>query len=174
MAHEATAGSGLSVAYEVGDARQLPYPDGTFDAVYAADTLEITDDLDGVLREAARVLRPHGALLYDTVNRTGLSRLIYLGALQSWRWTRFMPRDRYAWERLRPPRELMATMAGHGLYNRDIIAFQPASPLRLLRATLRARRGEIDDAESARLAGMHLTPGKPPVVTYVGFAIKRG
>jgi 2-polyprenyl-6-hydroxyphenyl methylase / 3-demethylubiquinone-9 3-methyltransferase len=157
---------------EIGDARPLPYADRAFDLAYYHDTLETTDDLDRVLSEAARVLRPGGALLYDTVNRTRLSRLIYLGALQSWRWTRVMPRDRYAWQRLRPPDELSATMGKHGLDNRDISALMPASPPRLLRALLRARRGDVDDTELARLAGMHVANGKRPEVTYLGFAAK--
>lgn len=156
---------------KVGDARPLPLGDGVFDVAYYQDTFETTDDLDCVLSEAARVLRPGGALLYDTVNRTWLSRLIYLGLLQSWRLTRVMPRDRYAWERFRPPDELASTMTKHGLRNRDVSALMPASPPRLLRAVLRARRGDIGD-ELARLAGMHVADGKSPEVTYLGFATK--
>jgi 2-polyprenyl-6-hydroxyphenyl methylase/3-demethylubiquinone-9 3-methyltransferase len=159
------------VVTDLASPQQDPTGDAAFDVVYYQDTLEIADDLDLVLSEAARVLRPGGALLYDTVNRTRLSRLIYLGALQSWRWTRVMPPDRYAWERLRPPDELAATMTKHGLRNRDVSALLPASPLRLLRAMLRARRGDIEDDELARLAGMHVVPdGKRPAVTYLGFA----
>jgi 2-polyprenyl-6-hydroxyphenyl methylase/3-demethylubiquinone-9 3-methyltransferase len=173
LAREATEREGLSVDYDVADARLLPYPTAAFDAVYYADTFEITPDLDRVLMEAARVLRPQGTLLYDTVSRTRLSRLVYLGALQSWRWSRFMPRDRYAWDRLRPPDQLAAKLAEHGLRNRDVTAFLPASPLRLLRAILRARRGGVSDPELARLAGMHLAPpGARPEVTYLGFAVK--
>jgi 2-polyprenyl-6-hydroxyphenyl methylase / 3-demethylubiquinone-9 3-methyltransferase len=168
---QALVGLGFA-ATELDSPQRLPTGDGAFDIVYYQDTLEVTDDLDLVLSEAARVLRSEGALLYDTVNRTRLSRLIYLGALQSWRWTRVMPHDRYAWERLRPPDELAAAMTKHGLCNRDVSALMPASPPRLLRALLRARRGDIDDDELARLAGMHVADGKRPEVTYLGFAIK--
>jgi 2-polyprenyl-6-hydroxyphenyl methylase / 3-demethylubiquinone-9 3-methyltransferase len=157
---------------KVGDARPLPLEDGAFDVAYYHDTFETTDDLDRVLSEAARMLRPGGVLLYDTVNRTRLSGLIYLGALQSWRLTRVMPRNRYARERFRPPDELAATMTKHGLNNRDVSALMPASPRRLLRALLRARRGDIEDGELARLAGMHVAQGKRPEVTYLGFATK--
>jgi 2-polyprenyl-6-hydroxyphenyl methylase / 3-demethylubiquinone-9 3-methyltransferase len=174
LAREATAREGLAVDYEVGDPHQLAYADGTFDVAYYSDTLETTDDLDRVVGEASRVLRDEGVFLYDTVNRTALSRLIYLGALQSWPGTRVMPRHRYAWDRLRPPAELAATLGEHGLRNEDVRGFLPASPQRLVRATLRARRGGIDDAELAELAGMHLAPeGKRPPVTYLGFALKR-
>jgi 2-polyprenyl-6-hydroxyphenyl methylase / 3-demethylubiquinone-9 3-methyltransferase len=103
LAQEASAHEGLPVDYEVGDPQRLPCADAAFDVAYYADTFEITDDLDRILAEAARVLRRRGALLYDTVSRTLLSRLVYLGALQSWPWTRCVPRHRHAWDRLRPP-----------------------------------------------------------------------
>ena len=164
---------GLPVDHQVGDAERLPYGDGVFDVAYYQDTLETVDDLGRVLSEAARVLRAGGAFLYDTVNRSALSRRIYLGALQSWRWTRIMPRDRYAWERLRPPDDLAASMSKYGLRSQDVSALMPASPLRLIRAMLQARRGRVDDAELAGLAGMHVVPGRRPDVTYLGFATTR-
>jgi 2-polyprenyl-6-hydroxyphenyl methylase / 3-demethylubiquinone-9 3-methyltransferase len=163
-----------AAAFDPGDdARRLPYGDGAFDVAYYHDTFEITEDLGDVVREAARVLRPQGVLVYDTVNRTALSRLIYLGALQSWRWTRIMPRSRYAPECLRPPEELAAALRAQGLHNQDVRALVPASPLRLFRSLLRAKRGEIADDELVRLAGMHVADsGKRPDVTYLGFARK--
>jgi 2-polyprenyl-6-hydroxyphenyl methylase / 3-demethylubiquinone-9 3-methyltransferase len=171
LAQEASVREGVRVQYEVGDPPLLRYNDGEFDIAYYTDTLEIMDDLDRVVAEAARVLRPRGIFLYDTVNRTRLSRLVYLGAMQSWRWTRYMPPGRYTWERLRPPAELAATMTRHGLHNEDVTGFLPANPLRLLWAILRARRGNIDDWELARLAGMHIAPaGKH---AYLGFGIKQ-
>ena len=111
----------------------------------STDTLEITANLDSVLAEASRVLKPGSVLLYDTVTPSVLSRLIYLGALQSWRWTRIAPPGRYAWERFREPGQLSEALAQHGLRSQDVRGFQPAGVMRLLRATLRARRGQIDD-----------------------------
>jgi 2-polyprenyl-6-hydroxyphenyl methylase/3-demethylubiquinone-9 3-methyltransferase len=152
---------------------RLPNGDSAIDVAYYHDTFETADDLDGVLREAARVLRPRGVLVYDTVNRTTLSKLIYLGALQSWRWTRIMPRGRYAPQRLRPPEELAAALSKHGLRNEEVRALLPAGPLRLLRAVLRGKRGVADDAELAHLAGMHVAASeKRPEVTYLGFATR--
>lgn len=46
------------------DASELPFPDGTFDAVFSAFTHTDVDDFDGLLREAARVLRNGGRLVY--------------------------------------------------------------------------------------------------------------
>jgi ubiquinone/menaquinone biosynthesis C-methylase UbiE/uncharacterized protein YbaR (Trm112 family) len=55
-----------------GDAAHLPFEDRVFAAVTALGTLEHCDDLDGALREVARVLRPQGRLMVRTVNRFSL------------------------------------------------------------------------------------------------------
>lgn len=47
--------------YLVGDAAALPCPDGDFRIVVAYNVLMYVDDLDGVVREIARVLAPGGA-----------------------------------------------------------------------------------------------------------------
>jgi ubiquinone/menaquinone biosynthesis C-methylase UbiE len=41
-----------------GDARELPYADGTFDAAFLTAVLGETPDRDAALREVARVLKP--------------------------------------------------------------------------------------------------------------------
>lgn len=46
-----------------GDARDLPYPDGSFDAVFMVAVLGEVPDRGAVLREARRVLRPGGRLV---------------------------------------------------------------------------------------------------------------
>jgi 2-polyprenyl-6-hydroxyphenyl methylase/3-demethylubiquinone-9 3-methyltransferase len=170
---QSVAAADALVRSEVGDPRRLPYADATFDVVYTADTLETTADLDGVLAETGRVLRNQGAFLYDTVNRTTPSRVIYLGVLQTLPFTRVMQPGTYTWDRLRPPAELAATMAKYGLRNIDVTAFRPGSPLGLIRAILKGRRGNADDAELGRLARMELSSGDVPAdVTYLGAALK--
>lgn len=53
------------------DARRVPFADATFDTVYAHRMLNDTGDVDRVLAEIARLLRPHGRLLVFTRARPG-------------------------------------------------------------------------------------------------------
>lgn len=52
----------------VGDAAALPLADSSFDLVIAFMSLQDVDDLDGALREAARVLMPGGRLCMAVVH----------------------------------------------------------------------------------------------------------
>jgi 2-polyprenyl-6-hydroxyphenyl methylase/3-demethylubiquinone-9 3-methyltransferase len=67
--------SGLAIDYRTGVGEQLPFPDGSFDHVACCDVLEHVDDVDRVVGEIARVLRPSGSFFYDTVNRTLISKI---------------------------------------------------------------------------------------------------
>lgn len=110
--------------------------------------------------------------MYDTVNRTPLSRLVYLGAFQGIPMTRIMPPGRHAAKRLRPPAELIEIMARHGLRNEDVCGFKPKDPRRLLTAARARRRGEITDEEITSMVDFVLTPDGRPLVTYLGYARK--
>jgi 2-polyprenyl-6-hydroxyphenyl methylase/3-demethylubiquinone-9 3-methyltransferase len=172
MAREAHEREHLAVEHITAPAEDLSLVHDPFDIAYLADTLEITADPDRVIDEAARVLKPGGVLIYDTVNRTLVSRLIYLCAFQALPFTRIMPSGRYAAARLRPPGELAALMGRHGLRNQDICAFKPRSPRSLITATLARRRGRITDEEIPPIVSFVLDPHGSPVVTYFGHASK--
>ncbi|OYU18831.1 MAG: 3-demethylubiquinone-9 3-O-methyltransferase [Rhodobacteraceae bacterium PARR1] len=66
---------GLRIGYDVGVGESLPYDDASFDAVVCVDVLEHVADLDRVLSEVARTLRPGGLFLFDTINRNPIARL---------------------------------------------------------------------------------------------------
>jgi len=66
--------SGLPITYDTGVGEALPYAAAVFDAVVCVDVLEHVSDLNKVLSEIARVLRPGGMFLFDTINRNPLSR----------------------------------------------------------------------------------------------------
>lgn len=171
MARE--AGGGGSVEYVTAPAEDPGLGDASFDVLFYADTFEITDDLDRVVAHAARLLRPDGVLFYDTVNRTPVSRLIYLGAFQKLPLTRIMPPGRYTAARLRPPEEVAAVLAAHGLRNEDVCSFKPKNVLDLVRATVARRRGKIDDEAIPGMTDFVLEPDGKPIVTYLGHARPR-
>lgn len=58
-----------------GDARALPLPDACADVVVAGEVLEHVPDVDAVVAEACRVLRPGGTLIVDTIAATLFGRL---------------------------------------------------------------------------------------------------
>jgi SAM-dependent methyltransferase len=60
VARALAAEQGMALTMVQGMAEQLPFATGTFDVVLACSVLEHVRDLQGSLREIARVLRPHG------------------------------------------------------------------------------------------------------------------
>ena len=62
QARERAAAEGLGVVFEEGDAEQLPYPDGTFDAVVSMFGAMFAPQHELVVAECARVLKPGGLL----------------------------------------------------------------------------------------------------------------
>ncbi|MFD8379250.1 class I SAM-dependent methyltransferase [Streptomyces sp. NPDC059679] len=161
-----------AVRYETAPPEELGVADAAFDLVYYADTFEVTPALGPVLAEGARALAPDGVLIYDTVNRTPVSRLIYLIAFQRLPMTRIMPPGRYAAERLRTPAEMTEALRRHGLRNEDICDFKPRDPRSLVKATMDRRRGRITDEEIPPIVDFVLAPGTRPQVTYLGYARK--
>ena len=67
---------GLSIDYRIGRGERLPFLDAAFDVVACCDVLEHVDAPPEAIREAARVLRPGGVFLFDTINRTWKSKLL--------------------------------------------------------------------------------------------------
>ncbi|HWN33224.1 MAG TPA: methyltransferase domain-containing protein [Pseudonocardia sp.] len=170
IAAELAAREGLDIEHRTAPATRLGVPAAGFDLAYYADTFEITGELDGVLEQAGRALKPGGVVVYDTVNRTPVSRLIYLGAFQAFPGTRIMPPGRYAASRLRRPDELVEALRRHGLRNEDICDFRPRNVVRLVTAILARRRGSITDDDIPAIVDFVLAPDDPPVVTYLGHA----
>ncbi|MHC0431295.1 methyltransferase domain-containing protein [Streptomyces sp. O3] len=61
----ADAGVGDRVGFQYGDYMELPFPDGSFDAVLALESLQNAPELDTVLKELHRVLRPGGRISFS-------------------------------------------------------------------------------------------------------------
>jgi arsenite methyltransferase len=62
-AHRERAPGSAPVEFRPGDAIELPYPDGSFDAAVSTQVYEYVEDMATALAEARRVLRPGGRLL---------------------------------------------------------------------------------------------------------------
>jgi ubiquinone/menaquinone biosynthesis C-methylase UbiE len=61
------------VTYHVGDAAQLPYPDGHFGGAVAIDVLHHLEDGAAVLREVVRVVKPGGLVLLADFSGEGFA-----------------------------------------------------------------------------------------------------
>ncbi len=61
------------ISWVVGSAEKLPFADKEFDVVCIIDVLEHIFDPRQALKEAVRVLKPGGTLLFHTFNRTFMS-----------------------------------------------------------------------------------------------------
>lgn len=68
--------------FSVQDMRYLPYADGSFEVVIAANVLHLLPEPDKALDEAARVLAPGGLLIVPTFTHAGEGRL---ARLRLWR-----------------------------------------------------------------------------------------
>jgi 2-polyprenyl-6-hydroxyphenyl methylase/3-demethylubiquinone-9 3-methyltransferase len=64
------------VAVVNGDATRVPLADGVADVVTLGEILEHVPDWPAAVAEAARLLRPGGTLVLDTLNDTALSRVL--------------------------------------------------------------------------------------------------
>lgn len=169
--HAAT--QGLAIEYQRALGEALPFGDGNFDVVYCCDVLEHVTDWCRVIAETARVLRPRGIYLYDTINRTPQSRLIVIKLLQEWRWTALMPPRLHDWKMFIRPAELRRMLAQHGLVPGGLTGLKPrANPLRVIRALRRRKRGLLSYAAAVR--EMDLAESSDTSVAYIGYARKPG
>ncbi|WP_022799148.1 class I SAM-dependent methyltransferase [Thermus islandicus] len=80
-----------------GKGEALPFGDGAFDAVLLFTTLEFVEDVERVLQEARRVLRPGGALLVGILDALSPWAALYrrLGekGVRPWTHARFLARE---------------------------------------------------------------------------------
>jgi 2-polyprenyl-6-hydroxyphenyl methylase/3-demethylubiquinone-9 3-methyltransferase len=107
------AQSGHDIRYDVGVGEALPYGDGAFDAVVCVDVLEHVEDLTRVLAEVARVLRPGGMFLFDTINRNPLARLATITMAEDI--LRLLPRGTHDPAMFIKPDELRRALTDAGL-----------------------------------------------------------
>jgi 2-polyprenyl-6-hydroxyphenyl methylase / 3-demethylubiquinone-9 3-methyltransferase len=125
--HDATG----TVRYEVGNALELPYPDGAFDVVCAMDFLEHVEEPDRVIAEAARVLSPSGLFFFPTFNRNWLAWLIVIKGVE-W-FVRNTPRDMHVLHLFLTPEEVTAMCLSRGLLPVRLLGSRPLFGTALLK-----------------------------------------
>ncbi len=152
-AREHASKNGLEIDYRLARAEQIPFDDESFDLVAAFDVLEHLDDLERSLGEVARVLRPGGRLIYDTMNRTLVSRVVVIWIGERL-WPGGPPRGTHQWERFIKPVELISLLSKKGMINVEIRGFVP---------------GGID-----RRGRLRMVIGPYRGISYLGLAFKAG
>jgi 2-polyprenyl-6-hydroxyphenyl methylase/3-demethylubiquinone-9 3-methyltransferase len=166
------AGQGLTIDYRRAAGEALPFADACFDCAYCCDVLEHVTDLRQVIAETARVLKPGGTYLFDTINRTPQSRLIIIKLLQEWRLTAMMPPQLHDWRMFIRPSELRRILEQHGLVPAGLTGLKPrAGPLRVVRALRRLKRGLLSYAQAVREMDVGESPDTS--ISYIGYARKR-
>jgi len=149
------------VTYVRGDARELPWAAGAFEAVCAMDLLEHVEEPAQVVEEAARVLVPGGRFYFHTFNRTWLAWLIVIKGVE-W-FVRNTPPRMHVLDMFITPDELAAMCEAVGL---DVVELHGSRP-RLGRGFLRMlATGRVrDDVEFTFTRSLRLG--------YTGVAVKR-
>lgn len=149
-AHVRQSGLAGRVFFQQGVAESLPYAAGSFSVVVCLDVLEHVSDLERTINEIARVLAPGGVFVFDTINRTWLSRLVLI-----WIGERLFHRfglvpGLHSYERFIKPGELRHGLQEAGFQVAEMVGFMP----RLIQRRLT------------------IAPGGPLLISYVGYAIR--
>jgi 2-polyprenyl-6-hydroxyphenyl methylase / 3-demethylubiquinone-9 3-methyltransferase len=110
--HHAEA-AGLELDYRAVAVEELAAAGERFDAVLALEILEHVADLGAFCAAAAAVLRPGGAVIAATINRTAKAFLLAIvGAEYVLRW---LPRGTHDWRKFVRPSELAAPLRRNGI-----------------------------------------------------------
>ncbi|MGF7236889.1 MAG: bifunctional 2-polyprenyl-6-hydroxyphenol methylase/3-demethylubiquinol 3-O-methyltransferase UbiG [Frankia sp.] len=165
------ASEGLDIAYCVGVGERLPAGDACVDVAYCCDVLEHVANVDRVIAEIARVLKPGGVFFFDTLNRTWASKLVAIKIAQEWRPTRLVDFALHDWSMFITPAELADALGRHGMHGGEVVGFGPrARPTAVFGGLIRLRAGRISYGELGRV--MKLGRVRNTWVSYMGFALK--
>jgi len=145
------AQAGLAIDYRQGVGEAIPAADRSVDRLVCVDVLEHVQDVQKVLAEVRRLLRPGGIFLFDTVNRNLLSSFLVVTMAEDL--LRIIPRGTHDPQKFIKPVELQRRLEMLG-FTVDRSKFRGMGPVGI------NRRGD-------------LTFGLLPVtwLVYLGFAV---
>ncbi len=110
--------SGLDIAYHHRLPEDLARQKGRFDVVLNMEVVEHVADLETFLAAAGRLVKPGGAMVLSTINRTLKAlALAKIGAEYVLRW---LPRGTHDWRKFVRPSELSEGLDGTGVEITDI------------------------------------------------------
>ena len=119
------AESGVAVDYRHGSVEDMAAGPKRFDAVLTLEVVEHVADVGSFLGAAATLVRPGGAMILSTLNRTPKAFLMAIvGAEYVLRW---LPRGTHDWRRFLKPSELAAALRRAGLEVEELcgMAYNP-------------------------------------------------
>jgi 2-polyprenyl-6-hydroxyphenyl methylase/3-demethylubiquinone-9 3-methyltransferase len=163
--------TGLDIEYVVARGEAIPFGDASFDLVYCCDVLEHVDDLEMVIAETARVLKPGGTYIYDTINRTVVSRFVAITLLE--RWTKLVPTHLHDARRFIRPSELRRLMTTYGIHHQETVGIVPGvGPFAAARIFWELKRDTMTHPEASRRVGLRM--GRNQMVLFIGYGIRAG
>ena len=134
--------SDLDIDYRLGAGEAVPLEDDSCDLVFCCDVLEHVDDVQQVIKEIYRVLKPGGLFFYDTINRTAFSWFFLIKVAQDFPPTRVMPKNTHVWHMFIKPKELETFLQNAGFTLGALTGFAPGfSPTALVKASLSRLKG---------------------------------
>jgi 2-polyprenyl-6-hydroxyphenyl methylase/3-demethylubiquinone-9 3-methyltransferase len=162
---------GLSIQYQQATGESIPFADNTYPVVYCCDVLEHVRDLPKVIGEIYRVTKPGGVFLFDTLNRTFISKLVAIKIWQEWKSTAFMPPRLHEWRMFIRPEELKGLLVRAGFEFKEFCGTSPDVSTAKMISLLRKRaKAEIGYKELGQ--GFKLVESNDLKILYMGYAVK--
>jgi len=162
----------LKINYVKGVGEDLQFQNNSFDVVFCCDVLEHVRDLPKVISEISRVLKNGGLFIYDTFNRTIISKIASIKILQEWKRWAIMPHNLHVWEMFIKPDEIRALLQENQLNFKEHRGIkQNISYPKMLHYLHKRAIGELtyeDFGEKFRMVECRSTQ-----MIYMGYAVKR-
>ena len=133
--------------------------------------LEHVNDLSKVISEISRVLKNGGIFIYDTFNRTYISKISVIKILQEWKRWDIMPSNLHVWEMFIKPYEIITLFQNNQLDWKEHRGIKPnISYLKMLRYLRKRAIGELTYEEFGKKFLM--VESSNTQIMYMGYAEK--